>query len=438
MPNAMAIDEDGQDLSYFSKIKFGSKGKDMWMLLDTGAANTWVMGSNCTTSACLAHDTFGSQDSSTLHVTTTPWSVSYGTGTVEGVTVTDTVAFANYTVEMGFGSATNTSNDFNNYPMDGILGLGRPASNQIGTPTVMQVLDDKNLLQANILGIHLQRNSDGAKDGQITFGGVDRSKFQGSLSYTATVSADSNLWEIPVDDVAVSGTSCKFTGRSAIVDTGTSYVLMPPADAKILHAQIPGSTNTGGSPNFMIPCSTTKTIQFTFSGVIYSVQPDDYLGKADSTGKMCASNIIGQQAYSANQWILGDVFLKNVYTVFDFDKDRIGFGVKSTAPSVGSPMTASSPNSVAQSASPSVHASSLTASTMKTAISSSVSASSPDSTSSQPPASRSGSSATPSATASGEGDGSPLDTTNFGTAVRWHLPYILVATMFSLLVSGLL
>ena len=409
------------------------------MLLDTGAANTWVMGSNCTTSACLAHDTFGSQDSSTLHVTTTPWGVSYGTGTVEGVTVTDTVAFANYTVEMGFGSATNTSNDFNNYPMDGILGLGRPGSNQIGTPTVMQVLDNKNLLQANILGIHLQRNSDGAKDGQITFGGVDRSKFQGSLSYTATVSTDSNLWEIPVDDVAVSGTSCKFTGRSAIVDTGTSYILMPPADAKILHAQIPGSTNTGGSPNFMIPCSTTKTIQFTFSGVIYSVQSNDYLGKADSTGKMCASNIIGQQAYSANQWILGDVFLKNVYTVFDFDKDRIGFGVKSTTPSAGSLMTApASPNSAAQSASPSIHVSSLTASTMKTAISSSVSASLPDSTSSRPSASGSGSSATPSATSSSGGDGSPLDTTNFGTAVHWHLPYILVATMFSLLVSSLL
>jgi cathepsin D len=433
MPNAMAIDEDGQDLSYFSKIEFGSKGKDMWMLLDTGAANTWVMGSNCTTSACLAHDTFGSQDSSTLHVTTTPWSVSYGTGTVEGVTVTDTVAFANYTVEMGFGYATNTSNDFNNYPMDGILGLGRPGSNQIGTPTVMQVLDNKNLLQANILGIHLQRNSDGAKDGQITFGGIDHSKFQGSLSYTATVSADSNLWEIPVDDVAVSGTGCKFTGRSAIIDTGTSYILMPLADAKVLHAQIPGSTNTGGSPNFMIPCSTTKTIQFTFSGVIYSVQSDDYLGKADNTGKMCASNIIGQQAYSANQWILGDVFLKNVYTVFDFDKDRIGFGVKSTLALAGSLTTASSsPNSVTQSANPSIHVSSLTAGTMTTAVSSSVSA-----PSSRPSASGSGSSATPSTTSSG-GDGSPLDTTNFGTAIRWHLPYILVATMFSLLISGFL
>jgi cathepsin D len=437
MPNAMAIEEDGQDLSYFSKMKFGSKGKDMWMLLDTGAANTWVMGSNCTSSACLAHNTFGAPDSSTLHVTTTPWSVSYGTGTVEGVTVTDTVAFANYSVEMGFGSATETSNDFNNYPMDGILGLGRPASNQIGTPTIMQVLDNKNLLQANILGIHLQRNSDGAKDGQITFGGVDRSKFQGSLSYTATVSTDSSLWEIPVDDVAVSGTSCKFTGRSAIVDTGTSYVLMPPTDAEILHAQIPGSTNAGGSANFMIPCSTTKTIQFTFSGVTYGVQPDDYLGKADSTGKMCASNIIGQQAYSANQWILGDVFLKNVYTVFDFDKGRIGFGVKSGASSAGSLTTA--PSSAAQTASPSIHVPSSTASTMKTAVSSSVPASSSDSASSRPSTSGSGSpsAAAPSAASTGEGGGSPLDITNSGTTVCWHLPFILVATMFSLLISGL-
>jgi cathepsin D len=298
----------------------------------------------------------------------------------------------------------------------------------------MQVLGDNNLLQANILGIHLQRNSDGAKDGQITFGGVDRSKFQGSLSYTATVSANSNLWEIPVDDVAVSGISCKLTGRSAIIDTGTSYVLMPPGDAKILHAQIPGSTNTGDSPNFMIPCSTTKTIQFTFSGVTYSVQPKDYMSKAGNVGKMCTSNIIGQQAYSANQWILGDVFLKNVYTVFDFDKDRIGFGVNSAASLTGSLV----PSSVAQSASPSTHVSSLTTSTMKTDASS-VSASPPDSTSSRPSASASGSgSSAPSANSPGGGDGSLLDTTNSGTVVSWHLPYILVATMFSLLISGLL
>ena len=434
MPNAMAIDEDGQDFSYFSSVKFGSKGKELWMLLDTGAANTWVMGSNCTTSACLAHDTFGSQDSSSLHVTTAPWSVSYGTGTVQGVTVSDTVTFANYSVEMGFGSGTVTSNDFNNYPMDGILGLGRTASNEIGTPTVMQVLDDKDLLQANILGIHLQRNSDGAKDGQITFGGVDQSKFQGALSYTQTLSTDSTLWEIPVEDLAVGGTSSQLSGRSAIIDTGTSYILMPPPDAQTLHAQIPGSTNTGGSPNFMVPCSTVVTVQFTFSGVTYGVHPKDYMGKADSTGKMCASNIIGQQAYSATQWILGDVFLKNVYTVFDFDKDRIGFGVKAAAPSSSSSRTTtSSPTVVTASVTSSVHTVSVTTSTTKAAVSSSISASPISSSSKSPSASRS-----PSAAASSGGNGSPLDTTNSGISISWHLHYIIFVTIISLFFNSLM
>ena len=441
MPNAMAIDEDGQDLSYFSSVKFGSKGKELWMLLDTGAANTWVMGSNCTTSACLAHDTFGSQDSSSLHVATAPWSVSYGTGTVQGVTVSDTVAFANYSVEMGFGSATETSNDFNNYPMDGILGLGRTASNEIGTPTVMQVLDDKDLLQANILGIHLQRNSDGAKDGQITFGGVDNSKFHGALSYTQTLSSDSTLWEIPIEDLAVSGTSSQLSGRSAIIDTGTSYILMPPADAQTLHAQIPGSTNTGGSPNFMIPCNTVATVQFTFSGVTYGVHPKDYMGKADTTGKMCASNIIGQQAYSATQWILGDVFLKNVYTVFDFDKDRIGFGVKAATPSPSSPLTTtSSPTVVSASVTSSIHTASSKSSTTKAVVSSSISASPISSSSKTPSASRSpsASSSSTSAAASSGGNGSPLDTTNSGISVQWHLHYIIIVTIISLVLNGLM
>jgi cathepsin D len=437
MPNAMAIDEDGQDFSYFSKVKFGSKGKDMWMLLDTGAANTWVMGSNCTTSACLAHDTFGTQDSSTLQVTTTPWSVSYGSGTVQGVTVRDTIAFANYSISTDFGSATVTSNDFNNYPMDGILGLGRTASNEIGTRTVMQVLAEKNLLEANILGIHLQRNSEGAKDGQITFGGVDHSKFKGSLSYTATVSADSSLWEIPVDDLAISGTSCKLAGKSAIIDTGTSYILMPPADAQVLHAQIPGSTDTGGSPNFMIPCNSVATVQFTFSGVTYGVHPKDYVGKADSTGNMCASNIIGLQAYSANQWILGDVFLKNVYTVFDFDKNRIGFGLGSTSSSGGFSLTTSSSMTGTSSVSSSTRVPAITTSDTKATMSSSIS-SSPTFSASKGPTGSKSPTASSTADPSSGGDGSPLSTTNSALPLQLDLSYLIVIAIFSLLFSGLM
>lgn len=325
----MAMDEDGQDFSYFSNVKFGSQGTDMWMLIDSGAANTWVMGSQCTSSACQAHNTFGGQDSSTLTTTTDTFNIAYGTGTVEGVVVSDTVAFANYSIELSFGSATNTSSDFNSYPMDGILGFGRPNSDKLGTPSIMTVMASKNLLRANIIGIHLQRDSDGksAQDGEISFGGVDASKFHGSLSYTNSASTD-GLWEIPIGDAGFNGASANFTGKSAMIDTGTSYILMPPADAAILHAQIPGSSSTNQGSNYMIPCTTTEPVYFTFSGVTYTVFPKDFMSKPGSTGSTCSSNIIGQQAFGPDQWILGDVFLKNVYTVLDFDADRVGFGMQ--------------------------------------------------------------------------------------------------------------
>jgi cathepsin D len=317
----MGINQDGQDYSYFSSIRIGSKGKDMWMLIDSGSANTWVFAADCTSQACRKHDTFGKDDSETLDITSNRWSVTYGTGDVGGVVASDKIAFAGYEVELGFGLATNASDDFTTYPMDGILGLGRASSNKLGTPTLMDVMASQKLLKANLFGVHLSRSADGATDGQITFGEPDTSRFTGDLSYTNSLSLD-GMWEIPADGAAVDGQSLGMTGKTAIIDTGTSYILMPPKDAKALHAKIPGSSNNGEA--FTVPCETNLRIQFTFSGVSYDVLAKDYVGKPDKTGKICASNIVGHQSFGADTWLLGDVFLKNVYTVFDFDKDRIG------------------------------------------------------------------------------------------------------------------
>ena len=317
----MGINQDGQDYSYFSSIKIGSRSKDMLMLIDTGSANTWVFGSDCTTQVCSKHDTFGKSDSDTLNITSAQWSVTYGTGKVAGVVASDKFAFADYDVEIGFGLALTGSDDFITYPMDGILGLGRASSNRLGTPTLMDVIASQKLLKANMFGVHLSRSADGATDGQITFGAPDTSKFSGDLSYTNTISTD-GLWEIPADGAGVNGQSLELAGKTAIIDTGTSYILMPLEDATALHAKVPGSANSGET--FTVPCDTTLAVQFTFSGVAYDVLPKDYVGKPDKTGKTCASNIIGRQSFGADTWLLGDVFLKNVYTVFDFDQDRIG------------------------------------------------------------------------------------------------------------------
>lgn len=319
--NSVAIDQDGTDYSYISKIQVGASGKAMQMLIDTGAANTWMMGSDCSSEPCLAHNTFGAKDSTSLRVTDTEFNLTYGSGTVSGLIFNDAVKMADFSISLSFGSASVVSNEFSFYPMDGILGLGRSTSSSVKAPTFMEAIDNRNVLQKNLLGIHLQRNSDGSTDGELNFGSPNTDRYTGNVSYTSTVK-DSDLWEIPIDDAAVNGVKCSFSGKTAIIDTGTSFLLLPPRDAQRIHRLIPGSQQEGET--FNLPCLTSVLVQITISNITYNIPPKDYLGKPFTGGNLCASNIIGKDTFGPDRWLVGDVFLKNVYTIFDFDQDTIG------------------------------------------------------------------------------------------------------------------
>jgi hypothetical protein len=65
---SVAIDQDGEDLSYMVAVTFGNSKEEYHMLLDSAASNTWVMGQDCKSEACKTHSLFGKGDSSTLQV----------------------------------------------------------------------------------------------------------------------------------------------------------------------------------------------------------------------------------------------------------------------------------------------------------------------------------------------------------------------------------
>ncbi|KAL8711551.1 MAG: hypothetical protein Q9220_003961 [cf. Caloplaca sp. 1 TL-2023] len=222
--NSASIHTDGTDFSYFTSVEFGSTGKTMYMLVDTGAANTWVMGADCTSSVCAQHNTFGPADSTSLVLSQDPFNLTYGTGSVSGWTANDTVKVAGFSIPLSFGLASTTSDDFSDYPMDGILGLGLPASKSIGSPTVMDMIQDVNILPSNLFGVNLQRSSDGSTDGELSFGTPDTTKYRGELSYTNTV-ADASMWEIPMNEVRVGGQPCNIAGNTAIIDTGVRITI---------------------------------------------------------------------------------------------------------------------------------------------------------------------------------------------------------------------
>ncbi|KAK2813124.1 hypothetical protein FQN50_000801 [Emmonsiellopsis sp. PD_5] len=324
MPHSVPVNTDGSDYSYFSVVEVGSERQKMYMLVDTGAASTWLMGTNCTEKACKMHNTFGSEDSKTIKITDIPWDVTYGAGEVEGVMVNDSMSFAGMDLTLSFGSALWTSQEFEHYPMDGILGLGRSSQSIADVPTFMQAVQLADLIEKNIIGINLQRTSDSATDGQLVFGDVDKTKFTGDIAYTSTLPESDNRWQIPVEDIFVDGKAVGFEGKSALLDTGTSFVLMPLEDAKRVHDLIPDSTYLGND-EFSVPCSAATTIEVALSGVKYSISPKDYVGDEGVVDGTCISRIAGPKPLGDDEWILGDVFLKNVYAVFDFDENRIGF-----------------------------------------------------------------------------------------------------------------
>ena len=279
------------------------------------------MGSDCITKSCETHTTYGPSDSSTLKDLNKPFDLMYGSGSVNGDLVTDDMSFAGHTISLTFGTASTTSDDFEHYPMDGILGLGRDLSNAaVVGDTFMETVAAAKIIPAKQYGMSLQRESDGSMYGEINFGAPDTSKYDGDLQFTDTV-ADAHYWEIPCDDVMVDGKSTKLTGNTAIIDSGTTYILIPPNDAKQLHASIPGAEQETDA-QWLIPCDTDLDIQLVFSGQGYSISPKDYIGS--KVQSLCESRFVGTQGAGPDQWLVGDVFMKNVYTLFDFDQARIG------------------------------------------------------------------------------------------------------------------
>lgn len=324
--NSAAVNQDGTDFSYFVNVKVGSNQQEMWLAIDTGSPSSWVFSSECTSETCTRHHTFDRSQSSTYSSNDSTYSLYYGNGEVKGDLGQDTMSVAGLDATFTFGLADSATDPFKNYPIDGILGLGRSYTGGWKIPSFMDIVAKTAGLKANIVGLSLSRSSDNKRDGEINFGTVDTTKFDGEVVYTKT---NADTWNIPLDDAYVNGEACNLTGKSGIIDSGSTYIFLPPSDAKAIFDLVPNSKKS--NENYIIPCDTSTTIEFEFSGVKYTISPEDYIGSLADDKKPelgCISTIIAHQSSGANTWLLGDVFLKNVYSVFDFDNGQIGFGTK--------------------------------------------------------------------------------------------------------------
>merc|ERR1712046_284111 len=125
-----------------------------------------------------------------------------------------------------------------------------------------------------------------------------------------------------------SAASCnKLTGCEMVVDTGTSIIAGPPGAVDQLVQKI-GNVSADCSNVGKLP-----TITFTFSSgwfksKDFDLGPDFYVLrlKDEQGSEQCQLGIQGVNA-GVPIWILGDPFLRKYYTVWDAEKNRVGFAL---------------------------------------------------------------------------------------------------------------
>ncbi|KAJ9479187.1 putative Saccharopepsin (putative) [Pseudozyma hubeiensis] len=324
---SLGLDIESNDIGYVATIEIGSQNQTFRMLIDSGSADTWVPSTAC--QACgSSHTQLGSSNSDSFKSLSTPFSIQYGTGDVSGNLATDDLeiaglALTNYT----FAVTTQESSDFadDTVPFDGLMGLARSELSNAGQPTPIDALYKEGKVQAPVMGYHLGRVADGYNDGEVTFGGVDPAKYTGNITEIDNVSTK-GFWEAAIDQISVSGNDLGLSGRTAILDTGTTLIVAPQSDADAVHAQIKGS-KSDGQGGYTIPCTTTDQVALTFGGTQFPIDTRDMLflpvDANDLTGD-CVSAISAGNVGQQNEWLVGATFLKNAYFATNTKANKIG------------------------------------------------------------------------------------------------------------------
>jgi hypothetical protein len=104
--------------------------------------------------------------------------VTYGSGSVSGNLVTDDITVAGLQLfNHTFGVANVETINFSQAAYDGIMGVAQSTISTEKTLTPVESLAKAGLIKEAITSFKISRLADRKNDGEVTFGGLDASKF---------------------------------------------------------------------------------------------------------------------------------------------------------------------------------------------------------------------------------------------------------------------
>ncbi|KAF9963161.1 1,3-beta-glucanosyltransferase [Mortierella alpina] len=336
--------------------------------MDTGSSDLWIPSKKCGehNPKCSRHARFDPSLSSTAMELKTAWKIAYGDGsTVSGHLAVDRLEFSEITIENQlFGMADRESSSFLEDVVDGVFGLGFPALSALkmeeaeekemkGLPAaegdkvdghsrktekvrvshaVLSGIMNHERIPAPVFGVWLgegdevvslegeKQKATDSGDGEFIFGSIDRTRFEGELTYLNIT--DPKYWQVKVDGVRLDGGEDLGVRGETIVDTGTTLLVFPTAQAKKINRAIGAKSDPW--EGWILPCNSNKegAIEFSMNGKWFAVRRRDLVReKVKTKAGWCYSAVT---ATPGEVMIFGDVFIRNNYCVFDVKNLSIG------------------------------------------------------------------------------------------------------------------
>ncbi|GBE79639.1 acid protease [Sparassis latifolia] len=316
------LTDESNDLDWAGPVSIGTPAQTFTIDFDTGSSDLWVPSSNCTSSVCSSKHKYTSSKSSTSSKKTGTFSIQYGDGsTVSGPVFTETVNVAGIkSTGQYFSPVTTLSSSFANDPIDGILGLAYPALSNLGHTPFFNNAKSQGSVSTGIFGFKLAKTGS-----ELYLGGTDTSLYTGAPEYHAV--NGSAFWQLTNAKTVVNGKIVN-SGFQTIIDSGTTIMYGPPSAVQAFYASVPGaSLNNAQYGYYQYPCASPPTVAFNWGGKNFTVSSANFnLGKVSSTSTYCIGALAGQNlGLGTNVWLLGDSYMKNVYSAFSFDNNSVGF-----------------------------------------------------------------------------------------------------------------
>ncbi|KAL4868083.1 aspartic protease pep1 [Aspergillus spectabilis] len=309
--SALATPEE-YDLEYLTPVDVG--GTVLNLDFDTGSADLWVFSEELPSAQQSGHSVYHPSDNATK-LSGYSWRISYGDGSsASGDVYRDTVTVGGVTahgqaVEAAQRISQQFLQDQNN---DGLLGLAFSSINTVEPRAQSTFFDTvRSQLDSPLFAVTLKHQAPGSYD----FGYIDSAKYTGSLTYT-NIDSSQGFWMFS----ATAGS----TRFRAIADTGTTLIMIDSDIAEAYYSQVRGAQDNYFYGGWVFPCSASlPSFTITINGYD-AVVPGEHINYAPVTdgSSTCFGGIQGNQGLSFS--ILGDVFLKSQYVVFDSHGPRLG------------------------------------------------------------------------------------------------------------------